>query len=80
MKKKKYSKAFEYIKKAIDLGSIEALSLLASCYFYGNGIQQDYKKAFELCLKSVELGNFGLHMYFEGKGNDRDIVKALNCF
>lgn len=72
--KKKYSKAFEYIKKAIDLGSIEALSLFASCY------QQDYKKAFELCLKSVELGNLGLHMYFEGKGIDRDIVKALNCF
>lgn len=40
--------AFHYYSKAFDIGDKRATVPLAMCYYYGTGVKQDYKEAFDL--------------------------------
>lgn len=59
-----------------------ALNLLGNCYFYGNGVKQDYKKAVEWYQKAADLGyavamrNLG-NCYYNGNGVKQDYKKAV---
>ena len=46
-----YAQAKVFFEKAIEEGDIEAYCDLGTLYFKGNGVEQDYKRAFELYQK-----------------------------
>jgi tetratricopeptide (TPR) repeat protein len=69
-KKGDYSSSFEYFTKAAKLGDIEAQYQLAGCYWLGQGVEKDEKKAL-FHLEEAAIGghpfarhNLGIH---EGK-------------
>ena len=53
MEKEDYAQAKEYFEKATAEGVAEAYCDLGNLYFEGNGIEKDYKKAFEMYLKGA---------------------------
>ena len=55
-KEKDLLKAHEYYLTASNLGHAEAQFNLACNYYYGTGVEIDYKKAFEWWTKSAEQG------------------------
>jgi TPR repeat protein len=62
-----------------------AQCLLADCYYFGNGTDQDYTKAFERYTKSSEqensnaMNNVG-NCYEKGQGCDQNLTKALELY
>ena len=54
---KNYDQAVEYLKKAAKLKNLDAMKLLADCYFYGRGIEQNLQQAFDYYRRSADLGN-----------------------
>ena len=48
--------AFRWFKLAADQNHPEALNALASCYFNGDGVSQDFDKAFDLYQRAADLG------------------------
>lgn len=53
---KEYDKALEYLPKALELGHFDGAYLLAKCYRYGYGVEQDNAKALDYALKAQEMG------------------------
>ena len=56
--------------------------MLGEIYYYGKGVEQDYKKAAEFFEKSCESGDkYGCYelgkMYEKGEGVEQDKSKAL---
>ena len=114
--------SFECLKRAIDLGSQEALSFVASCgsglvtqkhapidtaikwytiaaemgnkdaqnnlgvvFYNGQGVEQDYRKAFEWYQKASKQGESSSQwrlggMYLNGLGVDQDYGKAFEWY
>ena len=85
-------KAFNYYKKAADLGSIEASLIIGADYRDGVIVSQDYTKALEYYTKAAEKGNhiayinIGTIYYFSyidytyhniDSGVEKDINKAI---
>ena len=72
-------------REAADLGNPCAVDSLGNRYYYGNGVVQDYKKAFEWYQKAAEQGhvaaqcNIGICYYF-GQGVVQDYTKAAEWF
>ena len=56
MEKEDYAQAKEYFEKALEEGVIEAYYDLGSLYFEGNGVEQDYKRAFDYYQKGAKAG------------------------
>ncbi len=62
-----------------------ALNNLGERYYYGRGVEQDYKKAVECYRKAAELGlaeaqcNLG-YCYKTGYGVERDLNMAVRWF
>ena len=58
-KNKEYDKALEYIDKAIEKGSLSARVYKVRCYYYGKGLEQNYKEAYviihDLVGKSLKM-------------------------
>ncbi|CAG8567252.1 9918_t:CDS:2 [Gigaspora rosea] len=52
-KLKKYTKAFKYLKKAVDNGNLKALNTLGLCYQKGQGTDTDMVKGFKLFRKAA---------------------------
>ncbi|MDO5526181.1 MAG: tetratricopeptide repeat protein [Prevotella sp.] len=55
---------------------------LGDCYYYGNGIQQDYAKAFDCFIKASNLNDYNAvyrvgEMYYSGKYVQQDYKKAF---
>ena len=85
--------ALKYFQKAADQGYPEAQVGLASLYYEGNGVKQDYEKALQWYKKAAAKGHpeaqfyLGL-MYHNGEGTDKndDIAKKYlkkaynNCY
>ena len=66
-------------------GKITAQNNLAGMYYLGEGVVQDYAKAFEWYSKSAVQGNaeaqFNLgKMYDKGRGVTQDYVKAFEWY
>lgn len=82
MRMDKREKAFELMKCAADKGFDPAVSLLGYFYYYGYGVDEDAKKAFNLL--NVDGSKFQLTLlglarcYYYGKGTSRNYVKAFS--
>ncbi len=74
-----------YFKKAIELGSTEALVTLGTCYYNGEGVRKSYKKAFELYEKAT-LENYPIAFtmlatcYYFGRSVKQDKDKAIELY
>ena len=79
-----YKKAREYFDKALDVdhNNSSAQFNVGQAYYYGHGVKQDYKQAYEwyvqaanqdYSLAQMQLAN----MYFSGKGVEKDVAKAI---
>lgn len=71
----------QLLKLSCNFGNTEAMSALGNAYYFGHGVKQSYREAFELYLKSAKLGNrYGsanlAHMYYEGLSIQKDINTA----
>lgn len=78
-------KAIEHFEKAKNLGSKEAISKLAECYFYNRGKEDYFDKTIELCNKEgVEFNTkllFGIALsYWSGEGVPVDKSEAVKWF
>ena len=84
LKKCLYSLAVEKFKKSADMGSPEGCYNLAYCYMKGDGIGQNFSKAFELFKKSnaIQSSDRALEMlgicYFYGVGVRQNYSEAYN--
>ncbi len=82
---KDYTKAFYWLEKAGNGGSLEAQYSLGVMYSNGEGINQDYKKAIEWFEKAASKDyseaqyNLGV-MYAKGEGVQKDFKKAIEWF
>ena len=61
------------------------LNALAMCYKNGQGVKQDFKKAFNLFLEAAYAGNYVAEFnvglaYAEGKGVPKDTREAKKWF
>ncbi|EKU50805.1 Sel1 repeat protein [Acinetobacter sp. WC-323] len=79
-----YKKALSYFSHAIDIDADNASALfnIGQAYYYGEGVKQDYKKAFVWLTKSANqdysLAQIQLaEMYFSGKGVNKNVAKAV---
>ncbi len=71
-----FSKADNWIekaKKAAEQGDVITQTRLGRMYYWGQGVERDYKEAFNWYRKSAEQGNAKAQhmlaeMYYEGQG------------
>lgn len=73
---------FEKNIEAARQGDIAAQNAIGVCYYNGDGVEQDYKKAAEWFWKTAEKGNvtgqYNLgYMYDYGKGFEQDYKQAI---
>lgn len=74
----RYEKNIEAARK----GDIAAQNAIGMCYYNGDGVEQDYKKAAEWFWKTAEQGNasgqYNMgYLYDTGKGVEQDFTQAL---
>ena len=55
--KGEYEKAFTLMEQALEAGFIPAYTLIGDCYWNGEGVKADTKKAIQYYLGGAELGN-----------------------
>lgn len=77
--------SLEEVKQKAEEGDAQAQYQWAMCYFDGNGVEQDEKKAVEWLEKAVAQGNgearYALAICYEsGMGVDPDPVKAAELY
>lgn len=84
---KNYKRAAQLFQKALELGDTDACFDLGKCYYLGNGVAQDFAKAFEnfktandFGLKTSELLCFLGECYFEGRGVEKNVNLAIQFF
>ncbi len=76
-------KAAKWFLKAAENGYVNGMTHIATMYYYGRGVKQDYNKAIEWYEKAAAKGNplsmnnLGL-MYMTGEGVKQDYAKAVN--
>lgn len=73
------------LRKAADLGIVEAQRGLGLCYYYGNGVEQNYVKAIYWYKKVAKQGHDDAYSilglaYLHGIGVKRDKLKAVKWF
>ncbi len=76
-----YIQAKKYFEKACDLKYGGGCFNLGRLYYYGEGVEKDFKKAFALFEKACDLNNSGgcgtLGMLYEfGQGVEKNLTKA----
>jgi len=77
--------AIKWFRKAAEQGYSNAQYNLAICYYYGNGVEQDYEEAVRWLQKAVEQGNAAAQCmlgarYYDGKGIKQDYKEAVRWF
>lgn len=83
--KKDESKAFHYYKLAAQQKDNIAVNNLASLYYSGIGVEQNFAMAAELFKRAVQLGNTEAavnlaFLYLAGSGVHKDSKEAVNYF
>lgn len=80
-----HGRPFSWIKKAAEEGRGNWQCNLGCCYFYGQGVEEDWGEANKWYEKSAEQGsakaqfNLGLS-YYKGEGVEKDYAKAMHWF
>ncbi|WP_172200161.1 tetratricopeptide repeat protein [Campylobacter sp. RM16188] len=80
--KKDFETSFKYAKKGCELGKDEdACTYLAYMYYYGQGVEKNYEKAFEVYNGLCERGVYSMcpmvsFFYTDGIGVKKDIKKG----
>ena len=81
-RQKNYEKSFDYAKRGCDAGKDDtSCKLLAYMYYYGQGVEKDYKKSFNLyeglCDRDIyDMCAILSHFYTDGVGIKQDIKKG----
>ena len=78
------STAFDWFKKSADQGNMYAQFELGSCYWFGDGIDENRSLAAEEWTKAVDQGHIDAqfhlsNLYRDGDGVTEDISKSFNC-
>lgn len=81
LKKGKYQEAVEWLEKAYSKNFLIVCHNLADCYFWGNGVQQSYDKAYEIFQKGTKESSICLYrlamMTRNGQGCTKNVVKGI---
>lgn len=80
-----FPSAVRELSAPAEQGNAAAQYLLGLAYYNGQGVQQDYSKAFEWLLKAAEQGNANAQntigtMYFKGQAVPQDNSKAFGWY
>jgi uncharacterized protein len=81
--KKNYKEAFEYYKKAAELGDAKGMGRLARMYFSGEYVKENYTESFKWLKKAAESGHcdamfiLGLSYYYGWEPIIRDYGEAI---
>ena len=80
-----FAQTVEQYEQEAAAGNAEAMVQLAECYYYGEGVEQDYEQAIEWLHKAVDAGNatamYNLgYCYYTGRGVEQDCGKAAEWF
>lgn len=80
-----YGRAFQFLAKAADAGSVKALLLLGRMYQQGNGVRQDFRRAFVCYRRAADKkdpeGMFMTGcMYYNAEGISPDYAEAFRWF
>ncbi len=73
------------LNERVEKNDIEAINVLAYCYFYGNGVRKNYANAIKLWTKASNKGisdaqfNLG-NCYFKGIGVKKSFKKAIKLY
>jgi|LakMenE01Jun11ns_1017448.scaffolds.fasta_scaffold9957968_5 TPR repeat protein len=84
--KKNYKEAFEYYKKAAELGDAKGMKNLARMYFLGEYAKENYSECFKWLKRSAELRDpdamfiLGLFHYYGWKPVIQDHGEAIKWF
>lgn len=81
----KYAEAKVFYEMSAEQNYTYSMNALGYLYFYGNGIEQDYKAAFDWYMKSAEMGDsegqFSVaYMYEHGIGAPIDMANARKWY
>ena len=84
-KKKNYSEAERWYRKAAVQGDAEAQNNLGAMYYLGLAVSQDYSEAVKWCQKAAEQGNASAQnnlgmMYEKGRGVPQDDSEAVKWY
>jgi len=82
-----FAEAVKWLKEAVKLNvdNDSALYMLGGCYDNGDGVEQDYVRAFDLYRRAAEL-NYGMAQYeagkcyLDGRGVKKQRQKAIEWF
>ena len=66
------------LKKYADQGDDTAQNALAECYYFGEGVEENYSLAIELWEKAAAQGNEEAQEYLDKINMNKMFVKALN--
>lgn len=80
-----YKDAFDILHKLSINNNFNAQCRLGICYYYGQGIEQDYTKAVYWFKKTAEQGNALAQCYlgscfYNGQGVEQDYTQAFNWY
>lgn len=81
---KDFVKAFQYFKKAAELGHGDAKDYLGDCYYKGQGVRQSYREAAKWYQDAVDNNGIGnsahslAFMYDKGEGVRTDKRRAID--
>ena len=84
-KKKDYTEAVKWYRKAAEQGYANAQNNLGNCYYYGRGVTQDYYEAVKWYRKAAEQGNANamswMGYFFEnGEGVTKNLHEAIRWY
>ena len=85
VERKKLAEAASLSRTRAEQGDVRAQSELASMYFYGRGVPQDYAEAARWSRKAADRGYaiaqdaVGV-LYYEGKGVPQDYAEAVRWY
>ena len=79
--KHKFTEAVKWMEKAYSKDFLVVCHNLADCYFWGNGVQQSYDKAYEIFQKGTKESSICLYrlamMTRNGQGCTKNVVKGI---
>ena len=80
-----YDEVVNGIRKAADQGDAAAQVALGACYYFGEGVEQDYRESVTWYRKAADQGdataqlNLG-HCYEKGEGVEQDYQEAVTWY
>lgn len=78
-------KAVSIFEKGAELGEASCMGALAQCYLFGNGVGENYSKAFDYAIRAAKMGDInGIYIaaicYDDGLGTNIDVGAAYTWY